>query len=191
MINVVNKNTGVFDCYMYQVISRFISSNTTNVMILISFLGSGEFLTALSFIFIIAFFKKERDSFYSAMIVINLLLSSLINVSIKYLIHRERPNILKLIEIGGFSFPSGHSMASMSFYGFLIYLTSKNYKGKVKYLIIAVLAIVILLIGLSRIYLGVHYASDVIGGFSLGIAWIGIYSIIVDLRYRKKHAIVK
>lgn len=189
MVNVANSNTDGFDSYVYKVISKFISSSVTEIMILISFFGSGEFLTALSFILIIAFYRKERYSFYSAMIVINLMLSSLINLGIKYIIHRSRPNILKLIEIGGFSFPSGHSMASMSFYGFLIYLTLKNYKAKVKYLIMVSLSIVILLIGLSRIYLGVHYASDVIGGFSLGILWTGIYSIIVDIRDRKKHAI--
>jgi len=187
-VNVVNGNTKGFDNYVYQSVSRFIGSDLTDIMILISFFGSGEFLTVLSLIIIVAFFKNERYSFYASLIAINLLLSSLINVGIKYIIHRDRPNILRLIDIGGFSFPSGHSMVSMSFYGFLIFLCYKNFKTKVKYLIMAILSNVILFIGFSRIYLGVHYFSDVIGGFFLGILWIGVYSIIVDLRYRKKHA---
>lgn len=190
-INVINHNIISFDSYVYQVISRFISSNLTDIMIIISFFGSGEVLAAFAVIILVVFFRKEKYSFYASMIVINLLLSSLLNVGIKYRIHRNRPNILRLIDIGGYSFPSGHSMVSMSFYGFLIYLCCKNYKTKWKFLIALLLAILIALIGLSRIYLGVHYASDVIGGFSLGILWIGAFSIIVDKRYRKKHAITK
>jgi len=188
-VNVVNHNTtNSFDNFVYQGFSRFISSDLTDIMVLISFFGSGEFLTAFSLILIVAFFRRERYSFYASMIAINLLLSSLLNVGVKYIIHRNRPNILKLIEIGGFSFPSGHSMVSMSFYGFLIYLCLINYKTRWKYLISSLFAILILFIGISRIYLGIHYASDVMGGFFLGILWIGVYSNIVDIRYRKKHA---
>ena len=187
-VNVLNHNSSNFDSYVYQGVSRFISSDLTDIMILVSFLGSGQFLTTFSLILLVAFFRRERYSFYASMIAINLLFSSLFNVGVKDIIHRDRPNILRLIEIGGFSFPSGHSMVSMSFYGFLIYLYFINYKTRWKYPITSLLAIFILLIGLSRIYLGVHYASDVLGGFFLGILWLGIYSIIVDIRYRKKHA---
>jgi len=190
-VNVVSHNTNSFDSYIYQGVSGFILPDLTDIMILISFLGSGQFLTALALILIVAFLRKGRFSFNASMIVINLILSSLINVGIKYIIHRNRPDILRLIDIGGYSFPSGHSMVSMSFYGFLIYLCCKNYKTKWKYLIVLILTILILLIGLSRIYLGVHYASDVLGGFLLGISWVGVYSIIVDLRYRKKYANAK
>lgn len=187
-INIIKQNSNGFDSYVYQGVSKYISPGLTDTMKLITFFGSGQFLTAVAFILIIVFFRKEEYSFNASMIVINLILSSLLNVGIKYIIHRERPDILRLIDIGGYSFPSGHSMAAMSFYGFLIYLCCKNYKTKWKYLIISLLASLIALIGLSRVYLGVHYASDVLGGFFLGISWVGVYSIIVDIRYRKKHA---
>lgn len=190
-INVVNNNTVGFDNYVYQMVSKFISNNITEIMILISFFGSAEFLTALSLILIVALYKREKYSFYASMIVINILLSSLINICVKYIIHRNRPNILRLIEIGGFSFPSGHTMAAMSFYGFLVYLSYKNYNVKVKYLIIGILSITILLIGLSRIYLGVHYASDVLGGLSLGMLWLSGFSTIVEIKYKKKYAVCK
>jgi undecaprenyl-diphosphatase len=156
-------------------------------MNIITFFGSGVFLGSLVFLLLVVFFRKEKDSFNVSMISINLLLGALINVSIKYMIQRDRPDILRLIDITGYSFPSGHSMASMSFYGFLIYLCCKNYKTRWKYLIVSLISILILFIGISRIYLGVHYASDVLGGFSLGLLWIGIFSIIVDIRYRKKY----
>lgn len=184
--NVINHKTDSFDNYCYKEISKFISPNITHFMILISFFGLGHFLVAFSLILIIAFLKTEKTSFFTSMIIINLFISSIINTSFKYLIHRERPNIMRLVEIGGFSFPSGHSMVSMSFYGFLIFLCFKNYKTGWKYLIIALLSILILLIGLSRIYLGVHYASDVIGGFTLGILWLGILCFIINIKHNPK-----
>lgn len=187
-INVIRQNTNDFDSYVYQGVSKYISPGLTDTMKLITFFGSGQFLTALAFILIIAFFRKEKYSFYTSMIIINLILSSLLNVGFKYIFHRDRPDILRLIDISGYSFPSGHSMAAMSFYGFLIYLCCKNYNTRWKYLIISLLASLIMFIGLSRVYLGVHYASDVLGGFFLGISWIGVYSIIVEKRYSKKHA---
>lgn len=185
--NVVNKRTNHFDSLIYKEVSRYIVPKLTDIMILISFLGSAECLIVIALIITVAFYYNEKYTFFSAMIAVNLILSSIINVGMKYIIHRDRPNIMKLIEIGGFSYPSGHSMVSMSFYGFLIFLCLKNYKTRWKYLIMAILSILILFIGLSRIYLGVHYASDVAGGFDLGILWLGIFTIIVEIRYKKMY----
>lgn len=80
----------------------------------------------------------------------------------------------------GYSFPSGHSMVSMAFYGFLIYLIYNNIKNKyIKWILICSLSILIILIGISRIYLGVHYTSDVLAGFLLSISYLVIYTRIV------------
>jgi len=96
---------------------------------------------------------------------------------LKNFFSRQRPLIPLLKPALGYSFPSGHSMMSFAFYGLLIYLTY-NYIGNkiLKTLIIIALFVIILLIGLSRIYLRVHYTSDVIAGFSIGIIWL-IFSI--------------
>ena len=83
---------------------------------------------------------------------------------------------MRLIEEQGYSFPSGHSMVSTAFYGLLIYLIYKNVKNKyIKYTLCTILSILILIIGLSRIYLGVHYVSDVIGGVCFSIAYLIIF----------------
>lgn len=96
---------------------------------------------------------------------------------IKILFHRARPD-------GGleaentFSFPSGHALIVAAFYGFLIYYFWHNAKNKAqKYLCLSAGLALILLIGISRLYLGVHYFSDIIGGYLLGAIWlaIGIY----------------
>jgi len=85
-----------------------------------------------------------------------------------------------------FSFPSGHSMAAMTFYGFLIYMIYKSNMSKTfKILLISLLSILILSIGVSRIYIGVHYFSDVITGFLCSIIIIYLY-----LKITKKHFLV-
>lgn len=188
MFAVINHNTNEFDSFVYQNVSKLISFRLTEVMKLITFFGSKGFFITVALVLIVFFFKKEKYSFYTSMIVINLMLAAVLNVAVKYIIQRSRPDIMRLIEISGYSFPSGHSMVSMSFFGFLIYLGCINLKTRLKYLVISLLAVLILLIGLSRIYLGVHFASDVIGGFCLGIAWVGSFSLIVDIRYKKKYA---
>ena len=93
---------------------------------------------------------------------------------------RERPTEFRLIDEKGYSFPSGHSMVSMAYYGFLIYLIYKYVKNKkLKYILISGLILLIILIGTSRIYLGVHYTSDVIAGFLVSISYLILYTSII------------
>ena len=82
-----------------------------------------------------------------------------------------------MIKQGGFSFPSGHSMAAFGFYGFFIYLIYKSkLNKKIKIVLIAFLSLLILMIGLSRLYLGVHYATDVIAGFIVSLIFLIIFT---------------
>ena len=95
---------------------------------------------------------------------------------LKNIIQRPRPIEYRLIDETGYSFPSGHSMVSVAFYGLIIYFMYKSIKiSKIKWLLISLLSIVIILIGTSRIYLGVHYTSDVIGGFLISISYLIIF----------------
>ena len=160
------------DTSLYNLIIKLMSTNTTTVMKFISYLGSATvfIILALAFIFIL---KNKRDS---KCIAINLVLVFLLNRVLKLIIARPRPEILRLVEEDGYSFPSGHSMVSMGFYGFLIYLVFKNIQNKkIRYPLIIFLSILILLIGISRIYLGVHYFTDVIGGFVIAIIYLAVF----------------
>ncbi len=119
--------------------------------------------------------------------------AGIMNQLVKFFFQRERPdNIEHLITQGGYSFPSGHAMGSVIVYGALLFLIIRTYSSwKVILPAILVLVPLIGLIGFSRIYLGVHYPSDIIGGYSLGLAILslslGIYSLFLSQREIRQH----
>ncbi len=160
------------DNAIYETIIKIMNSNITAIMIFISFLGSAITLItlALASIFLV------KDKKYSKLIMLNLALSFILNRILKLIIARPRPPRLRLVIENGYSFPSGHSMVSFAFYGFLIYLINKNLKNKkIKYSLIVLLSLLILLIGISRIYLGVHYVTDVLGGYIIGLIYLIVF----------------
>lgn len=109
---------------------------------------------------------------------VNLACSTVLNQALKFAIQRPRPDIsLRLVDIGGFSFPSGHSMAAMAFFGLLMWLTWRFVDDRrLRAALCVVLALMVVAVGFSRVYLGVHYASDVIGGFCASMAWLVVYT---------------
>jgi len=109
---------------------------------------------------------------------------SLFNKILKAAVQRPRPDdVLHLVSEGGFSFPSGHSITSMFSYGMLIYLVRTYAKDrKTADILSAVLAVPMFLVGPSRIYLGVHYPSDVLGGWCLAIAFLMIFMTVREYR---------
>ena len=119
---------------------------------------------------------------YVLQIVLVLALASLSNVVLKRFIDRARPSIEHLVTVETLSYPSGHSMSAMAFYGFLIYLFTKFRMNKfLRAGSIAVLVLLILSIGISRIYLGVHFPSDVAGGFIAGFIWVVFCALLFDV----------
>lgn len=143
----------------------------TFIMKFISNICSIPVLLIITFLFYL-FDKDKRDAYY---IATNAFIVFVINFIIKYIIERPRPS-LSLIFESGYSFPSAHSMESLAFFGFIAYIIWKKNISKCKKLLVIIpLCILILLIGISRIYLGVHYPSDVIGGFALSTAYLMLF----------------
>lgn len=165
-----------FDMKIYSVISSFISKNNTKIMKIVTAMASATTLCGICMATLI-FIKNKK---YGLLISVNLFISTALNLILKNIFDRARPEGYRLIEETGFSFPSGHSMASMAFYGFLIYLILKKVQNKhIKWASIIVLSIIILAVGISRIYLGVHYASDVIGGFCFSLIYLAFFTHFV------------
>lgn len=138
-------------------------------------------------VFTIVAIIVARNKKVKIAIAVNVVLIALLNNIIKLIIKRPRPEGFNIITESGFSFPSGHSMVSAAFYGFLIYLIYKNIKNKyLKWSLISVLSIAVILIGTSRVYLGVHYTSDVIAGFLISISYLMIFTYIFSTHTVKK-----
>lgn len=167
VILITNDNK-YFDNYIINLF-KYKSDILTNIMKIITFLGSALSIILLTVLLIIVV-KGKRNKI---LILINVIVTTLLNQLLKKVFQRGRP-IDSIIEESGYSFPSGHSMVSMAFYGFLIYLV---YKSNIKYkgLIVGLLSVLIVLIGISRIYLGVHYPTDVIGGFTLSLSYLLLF----------------
>jgi len=149
----------------------------TPIMKFFTFFGSATMLIIITILAIFISKNHQRSIFIS----LNLLIVFLSSQLLKVIIQRERPFGQSLITEKGFSFPSGHSMVSTAFYGLMIYLIYKYCKNRnLKYFLITTLVILILLIGVSRVYLGVHYFSDVFAGFLTSIAYLIVYIKIID-----------
>lgn len=147
----------------------------TPVMEGFSALATPTVLIAL-LLMIAAFAPGRRPGWCCA---VNLALAAGLNVLLKTLVQRPRPEGFRLVEETGFSFPSGHSMAAMAFFGLVIWLVWRYEPDRRRRNLLAgVFSLIILMIGVSRIYLGVHYASDVIGGFCASLIWLAFYTRI-------------
>lgn len=129
------------------------------------------------------FFIIKKTWRLSLEITIVLILSSGLNIVLKKIISRPRPPEINRLVFADFtSFPSGHAMSAITFYGFIIYLSYILIKKYwLKYSIIIICSLMVFLIGFSRVYLGVHYPSDILAGYSAGIAWLMFCIIILNL----------
>ena len=175
---VIFNKINFIDSSVYNFLISFKNDSLTNFFRFITKFSNVAFLVI--FVLIVLLILRNKDAVF---VIFNLIFLRLLNYVIKIIIKRDRPNILRLIKIGEYSFPSGHAMISMGVYGYLIYLIYKKVKNTyIKYLGIIILSLLIILIGISRIYLGVHYFSDVVAGYTLSLIYL-----IIFIRIRRKY----
>ena len=171
-----------FDNYIYNIITVIKCDPITAFFKSITLLCSTWFVILLTLV-IMLLSKNKKRAFY---IALNVLLCYFLNQTFKYIFARQRPIDINLISENGYSFPSGHSMISVAYYGFIAYIVAHmRLKKKTKRLYIILLMILTLLIGVSRIYLGVHYASDVLAGYALAMAYLIVYIILFYKKMEK------
>ena len=160
-----------FDEIIYTNIGKIMTEPVTIVMKLFTILGSG--VTILSIVFATLCIGYKKQAKY---MTINLIIITVLNQLLKFIFERPRPEEYRLIQETGYSFPSGHSMVSMAFYGLIAYWIWKNVKKPtLKWALCILLAVLIIGIGTSRIYLGVHYTSDVMAGFCISVSYLVLY----------------
>ena len=176
-ILVLTKKDIYFDNAVYSFISKFIKPTRTPNIIRITSITSASFVIIIT-ILVLIFFKNKKYGLYMAL---NLVIITIFQLILKNIFTRGRPLDINLIDEKGYSFPSGHSLTSMAFYGLIIFFINKsNLSKKFKILFTIILSILIFLIGLSRIYLGVHYATDVLGGFAFSLSYLIIFTNVIN-----------
>jgi len=167
-----------FDSFISSIIYAFREPFITQIMLSITFFGNTLFLSVLSLVFITYLFSKSRKDAY---IFSGIFFSAVfVNVFLKLFFERPRPLDVSLIHENTFSFPSGHAMNSFVFYFAIAYFIYRE-TGNTKYFLtsIAITSLFVLFIGISRVYLGVHYPSDVIAGYIAGFIWL-VSAILFD-----------
>lgn len=175
--DVLEKEIMKMDIFVYYITSKYIISDSiTPIFKVITNLGGAFVLVAIA-VLSLAIVKNKRIGICTCS---NLAIITLLNQLLKNIVQRPRPNEYRIIEETGYSFPSGHSMVSVAFYGFIIYLVYKYVKNeKVKWILITILACLVPLIGFSRIYLGVHYTSDVLAGACISISYLILFTHLI------------
>ena len=185
---VYNKQAFSFDRQVFLLSHTFAGDAAKNLAIAVTFLGSQTFLLPANILLGLYFLFKHKRRAYAWKIAIVSLTSSGFLFLVKYLVKRPRPDT-PLVHALNYSFPSGHTFTSITFFGMLVYfiLTYTNNKA-VKIVAVVFSAVMVLLVGWSRIYLYVHYASDVIAGFCLGIMWL-ILARLFLINERSSHVV--
>ncbi len=179
-INIKASTEGIlFDEKVMNYVHGNITPLGIDIMRKISFLGSAQFLLPLG-VAIFLYMLRNKDTRGICLLVLSTLGSYGINYMLKNIFIRTRPLKYFLIEQGGYSFPSGHAMVSMTFYTTMTYILIKKMdKERLKGLMWIINGFIIELIGFSRIYLGVHWPTDILMGYLLGYVYYkGIIYII-------------
>ena len=180
----VEKSQFPFDQKMIDVVRSFSSPIMDWFMIFITEIGSPVVMGLLLVIGMTWIIVKHKNFFGMLGYMISVAGAGLLNLLLKGAFERERPNFNRIVEADGFSFPSGHSMGSMVFFGFLGYLVIRsNCKPVTKIGWGILFSMIILFIGISRIYLGVHFPSDVLAGYTAGIIWLILCIAFLEVLY--------
>jgi len=166
------------DNEVYEFIYASESFITTSILLGATKIGEVWAMLSLS-LMLIAYLMLKRCKIEALFFVLVMGLSSILNPVLKNIFDRERPTLLRLIDITGFSFPSGHAMGSTSFFGSVMFIINRKMSGADKGIIIGLCALMILMVSISRVYLGVHYPTDIVAGIIGGIFCIVLSTLIL------------
>jgi membrane-associated phospholipid phosphatase len=168
------------------ILVQFFQPHLTPLMKFFTFFGSIEAIF-ICLILASAFLLWKKKHWETIFLTIGIAGGGLFNSLLKWIFRRQRPEVHRIIEETGYSFPSGHSMGSFIFYGMLcMILLVFMQTTKKKFILLLCTIFLVAMVGISRIYLGVHYPSDVIAGFAAGGAWITLCLAAMKLTLHKK-----
>jgi undecaprenyl-diphosphatase len=174
---ILEESTRSMDLRIMDVIYRWRSPTLTRAMMVATNLGAAYPIAALVLMMVPPAWRKRRREVLALAIIF--IVGVLIHSLLKGIILRPRPAISPLVEESGYSFPSGHAMNAFVFYSAVAFLCYRLMKRKALSLLVTLLAAgIVVLVGFSRVYLGVHYPSDVAGGYLVGVWWLAMALLI-------------
>jgi undecaprenyl-diphosphatase len=166
-------DTQQFDTLVRTAVHHLATPGLTRLMQVFSFLGSVAAVTTMCLVAICVslYYRRTRTA---AMLAITMLGVAALNVALKFAFHRPRPVAFFGATPSSYSFPSGHALGSLCFYGILAAILAARVRGRGAKFCVWISALFLIgMIGFSRIYLGVHYPSDVIAGYCAATVWVG------------------
>jgi undecaprenyl-diphosphatase len=160
----------------------------TTVMLMSTALGATLTVTCIAVAFLLYLFWR-RCYYWLAAVASSVFGGMLLNKLLKYAFHRARPHFDDpILNLTSYSFPSGHTMMATVLYGTLAaYLVAEISGWRRRTLVILLAGFLIVLVGFSRIYLGAHYLSDVLGAIAEGLAWLSLCFIVVYSVWQKRN----
>ena len=176
---IVGENETVFDEKAFHFFAGFNSPGFITINRILTFFGASYFSISAYIILLTILFLSGRktDGINIAIIAVT---STALMFGLKEFFHRKRPDLPLIRTLDNFSFPSGHALSSFIFCSVLVYLVWKGaLKNTWKWILSVLLILFSVCIGISRIVLRYHYASDVIAGFCLAVAWV-IFSLWLE-----------
>ena len=169
---IFQKTTAFFDNVMFWLVRYFSTPPVDRIMIVITDLGFGTTYFALIAAVVLLLAWRRRWLALRALMIC-LAGGVVLNYVLKNLFERVRPDFLRVVDAAGYSFPSGHAMVSLCFYGMVGFLLARTLRhGAQRVAVLIGVSLLVAAIGISRIYLGVHYASDVVAGYAAGFMWL-------------------
>jgi membrane-associated phospholipid phosphatase len=161
------------DMAVFDRLNATVTPSNNRMMTRITFLGSHHFLVPSNLLLIFSFLFIGHKNWFSIRVLTISLSSLVLMMLLKALFRRKRPLSPLLHAAKGLSFPSGHAIMAVTFYGLLVYIIMNSGMHEfARWLLVIASVLLILLIGFSRVYLRVHYASDVLAGFVIGLLWL-------------------
>ncbi|MFC0274975.1 phosphatase PAP2 family protein [Metabacillus herbersteinensis] len=194
MAILVSKHTIVhFDSTIISFVQGFEGPILTEIMKFFTFIGGTKPIVVISLLILFILYKVLKHLSELILFIAVIAGANGLFVSLKLLFHRARPDLHRLIEASNYSFPSGHATNAFALYGILTFLLWRHIPSRLGRTILIILSVfMIFAIGMSRIYLGVHYPSDVIAGYFISAFWltflIWFYQRYKEKRYERKQA---
>lgn len=168
---VVAQQAFSFDQAILTELARIASPALTRFMLFVSDTAAPIVLVPLALFLAVLWWRRKRADWFA--LVVSILGSFALNEMIKRVFDRARPDLFPHLQVAhGYSFPSGHSQAALAFYGVLAYLLARRVRPALRPVIYGLAALWIILVGLSRNYLEVHYPSDVLAAFAIALPWV-------------------